>query len=570
MADGAHAIAAVARDVAGNPSQPARRTVTVDTTAPDTTITSAPPDPSTSASASFSFTASESSSSFECKLDGGPFAACSSPASYDVGSGPHAFAVRAIDAAGNVDSSPATRSWTVNASLPTRPVITAPGDGSFSASPAIDLRGTADPAVVVEVFEGADSKGTTTADAQGNWSVSVAGLADGPHRFTAFATNAAGTNGPSGAVSVTVDTVNPETAIGSGPADPANAASATFGFSSDDAGATFECRLDSAAFAACSAPATVSGLPDGSHTFAVRAVDRAGNADATPATRTWRVDTAAPDTTITSGPSGTVADAQATFAFVSTETGGTFECRLDGGAYAACASPHTVTSLSPGTHVLAVRAVDAAGNRDASPATRTWQRQQTVLSDGFESGGFVAAWTRQVGADGTANVVTDVVRTGTYAARLSATANTGSFSLLRYGLALPHPDVTVDADVRIEVEGPSGGNVPILRLFDANGTRQLTFYRQNANADRLYVNAGGTTTVTTGRLPLATWGHFTVHVITGAAGAGTLTVSLNGTQTFSTATASLGTPGVAWVQLGNETKKQPFQLVADNVVVTLQ
>ena len=49
------------------------------------------------------------------------------------------------------------------------------------------------------------------------------------------------------------------------------------------------------------------------------------------------------------------------------------------------------------------------------------------------------------------------------------------------------------------VEGPSGGNVPILRLFDANGTRQLTFYRQNANADRLYVNAGGTTTVTTGR-----------------------------------------------------------------------
>ena len=90
--------------------------------------------------------------------------------------------------------------------------------------------------------------------------MSVGGLADGPHRFTAFATNAAGTNGPSGAVSVTVDTVDPETAIGSGPADPANAASATFGFSSDEAGATFECRLDSAAFAAVQLARTVSGL----------------------------------------------------------------------------------------------------------------------------------------------------------------------------------------------------------------------------------------------------------------------------------------------------------------------
>jgi hypothetical protein len=280
----------------------------------------------------------------------------------------------------------------------------------------------------------------------------------------------------------------------------------------------------------------------------------------------WTVDTAAPDTTITSGPSGTVAGTQATFGFVSTETGGTLECRLDGGAYAACASPRTVSGLAPGTHTFSVRATDAAGNTDPSPATRTWQVQQTVFSDGFESGGFVTGWSRQVGADGAASVVTDVVRTGTYAARLSETANTGSFSMLRYTLSSPHADVTVDQDVRIESEGPSGSNVPILRLFDATGTRQLTFYRQNANADRLYVNGA----TTTGRLPLGTWGHLTVHIITGPAGAGTIAVSLNGTQIYSTTAATLGTPGVATVQIGNDTKKQPFQLVADNVAVTLQ
>ena len=367
---------------------------------------------------------------------------------------------------------------------------------------------------------------------------------------------------------MTVDTTAPATSIDSGPADPSNAATATFGFSSDESGATYECRRDGAAFAACTSAATVSGLGDGSHTFDVRAVDRAGNTDPTPASRTWNVDTAAPDTTITSGPSGTVAGTQATFAFVSTEAGGTFQCRLDGGAYAACASPHTVSGLAPGTHVFTVRATDAAGNTDPSPATRTWQVQQTVFSDGFESGGFVTAWARQVGADGTANVVTDVVRTGTYAARLSATTNTGSFSMLRYSLSAPHADVTLDQDIRIEAEGPSGGNVPILRLFDAVGTRQLTVYRQNANADRLYVN--GTATLAAGRLPVGTWGHFTVHVITGPAGAGTVAISMNGTQIYNTTTATLGTAGVATVQLGNDTKKQPFQLVADNVMVTLQ
>jgi Bacterial Ig-like domain len=570
LADGAHPISAVTRDVAGNPSQPARRTVTVDTVAPDTTITSGPPDPTTQTTATFEFTSSEAGATFECRLDGGAFGSCSSPASYDVDNGPHSLAVRSVDAAGNVDGTPATRAWTVNGSLPARPAITAPADGSFSASQNVTLRGTADPGVTIEVFEGSVSKGTTTSDAQGDWSLAVNGLADGLHRFTAFATNGTGTNGPSSAVAVTVDTTAPATSIDSGPADPSNAATATLGFSSDESGATYECRLDGGAFAACTSPASVSGLSDGSHTFDVRAVDRAGNTDPTPASRAWTVDTATPDTTITSGPSGTVAGTQATFAFVSTETGGTFQCRLDGGAYAACASPHTVSNVAPGTHVFTVRATDAAGNTDPTPATRTWQAQQTVFSDGFESGGFVTAWARQVGADGTASVVTDVVRTGTYAARLSATANTGSFSLLRYSLSSPHGDITVDQDIRIETEGPSGGNVPILRLFDATGTRQLTLYRQNANADRLYVTAGGATTVTTGRLPLGTWGHFTVHLITGPAGAGTLAVSLNGTQIYSTTTATLGTAGVASVQLGNETKKQPFGLVADNVAVTLQ
>jgi hypothetical protein len=86
----------------------------------------------------------------------------------------------------------------------------------------------------------------------------------------------------------------------------------------------------------------------------------------------------------------------------------------------------------------------------------------------------------------------------------------------------------------------------------------------------VYVNYGATTVLTTGRLPLATWGRFTVRAVTGPAGACTVSVTFNGSTIYSTPTATLGTAPIASVQLGNDTKKQAFQIVADNVSVTLQ
>ena len=66
-----------------------------------------------------------------------------------------------------------------------------------------------------------------------------------------------------------------------------------------------------------------------------------------------------------------------TFTFAS-QDGDRFECSLDGGAWQACASPVTYGGLANGTHTFAVRAVDAAGNVDGTPATRAW----TVRVDG--------------------------------------------------------------------------------------------------------------------------------------------------------------------------------------------
>jgi hypothetical protein len=63
----------------------------------------------------------------------------------------------------------------------------------------------------------------------------------------------------------------------------------TFEFSSPDSGAHFECSLDSGPFAACTSPDTVGPLADGAHTFAVRAIDAAGNTDPTPASQSFTI-----------------------------------------------------------------------------------------------------------------------------------------------------------------------------------------------------------------------------------------------------------------------------------------
>lgn len=63
----------------------------------------------------------------------------------------------------------------------------------------------------------------------------------------------------------------------------------------------------------------------------------------------------------------------AKFKFVSSEAGSTFQCKLDRGKFKPCRSPKKYRRLKPGKHVFQVRAVDAAGNKDKTPATRRFR-----------------------------------------------------------------------------------------------------------------------------------------------------------------------------------------------------
>src|SRR5439155_12024862 len=112
--------------------------------------------------------------------------------------------------------------------------------------------------------------------------------------------------------------------------------------------------------------------------FDVRATDQAGNTDASPASHTWTVDLTAPQTTIDSHPPDPDNDSAPSFQFSSSEPGSTFECRADGGGWAACTSPHALSGLTDGAHTFDVRATDAASNTDATPASYPWTVDSSV------------------------------------------------------------------------------------------------------------------------------------------------------------------------------------------------
>ena len=83
-------------------------------------------------------------------------------------------------------------------------------------------------------------------------------------------------------------------------------------------------------------------------------------------------DTSAPDTTLNSTPAGLTNSSSASFTFTASEAGSTFEARTDGAAFATVTSPRSLSALTDGSHTFEVRARDAAGNIDATPASFTW------------------------------------------------------------------------------------------------------------------------------------------------------------------------------------------------------
>jgi hypothetical protein len=99
------------------------------------------------------------------------------------------------------------------------------------------------------------------------------------------------------------------------------------------------------------------------------------------------VGTTAPQTSIDSGPSGTISSGSLSVAFSSSEAASSFECSLDGprvvtGSYASCSSPKRYAGLADGSYTVSVRATNPTGNADATAATRSFTVDTSVPNCG--------------------------------------------------------------------------------------------------------------------------------------------------------------------------------------------
>jgi Bacterial Ig-like domain len=367
--DGTYSARVTQRDTAGNVGSSAANGFTVDATPPDTTIETGPDAATNATTATVTFSATEDGATYQCRLDDKEPTSCDGTVEYhDLGDGRHTVAVTAIDPLGNADLTPAQRTWTVDTKPPDTTIQTGP-DETANATTATLTFSASEPGSTYECR--LDDSEPTNCDG----TIEYHGLVDGPHSVAVTAIDPVGNADPTPAERTwTVDTTAPDTTIQEGPDATTNATTARLSFSASEDGATYECRLDDQEPTNCDGTVEYDALVEGAHEFSVTASDRAGNADPTPAQRTWTVDTTAPDTHIWAGASGPSQGASAVFAFTSDDAGAGFQCRLDDEDFAPCSSPATFTNVPEGAHSFDVRAVDVAGNADPSPVTQHWTR----------------------------------------------------------------------------------------------------------------------------------------------------------------------------------------------------
>jgi hypothetical protein len=167
------------------------------------------------------------------------------------------------------------------------------------------------------------------------------------------------------------DSTPPAAKIGSAPPKATASSTATFAFTAAERNVAFACSLDGAPFHPCSSPSSYTGLKPGAHTFAIIAVDTAGNTTSV-APYVWTIDTRAPVARITSQQPAVTSATSATFTFNADETSISFACQLDEAAFAPCSSPATYSGLASGTHTFSVRATDLAGNVGAPANSVSW------------------------------------------------------------------------------------------------------------------------------------------------------------------------------------------------------
>jgi Ca2+-binding RTX toxin-like protein len=366
---------------------------------PDTTITFGPEGTTNVKRPTFGYQSNNPQAWFECKLDSGSYEPCG-PATYEsleghpgevLAEGAHTVSVRAVNQLEVADPTPAVASFTVDVTAPKAEITSGPEGPTNEARPTFNFNASGGTVACFLEAEGEPEteegeppfEPCTTSSSY----TPATNLPEGSYEFHLRARDAA-MNETEDVRAFSVDTTAPETTITSAPATITDDATPTIEFSSSEAESTFQCRYDVEAFRACSGPGATdtpaTALADGAHTFQVRAIDAAGNADATPATAAFTLVTGGPQTSIDSGPEGAIAATEAAFTYSTDETA-SMECSLDGASFASCPTAgKTYTGLTEGEHVFEVRG--KTGVADPTPARRAFVVDTSAPSTPILSG----------------------------------------------------------------------------------------------------------------------------------------------------------------------------------------
>ena len=246
-----HAIAQY-KPLVGSTIQDSATVTVIDISPPDTYINSESPVLTNQTGATISFSCNESDCSYDCKLDSGSYDSCSSPVHLtSLAEGAHTFYVRAKDAANNIDSTPASYTWTIDLTPPETQITASPPSLSNSSTASFSFSCT-DAHMPCTFSCSIDSGAFTSCTSPANYS----GLSEASHTFQVQAIDAAGNPDLSPASYTWTIDLPPDTTITSHPYDPSDSGNPSFSFTCNKPPCTFECNLDSSGWSACSSPQT--------------------------------------------------------------------------------------------------------------------------------------------------------------------------------------------------------------------------------------------------------------------------------------------------------------------------
>ena len=272
--------------------------------------------------------------------------------------------MRQINGNGVTSDEVAAAQWTVDTQVPAAPQVVGTQNG-FTSSTSASVSFTTDDNAVA--FCSVDGGAYSACDSP----VALSSLGDGAHSVAVKQRNEAGTQSDASTVSWTVDTSAPAVPVLSNvPSGYVSSDSASITVSLGEPNLTAYCSIDGGDWGPCldvaygnSFVKALQTLSEGSHSIAVKSVDRARNVSTVASPAAWTVDTIAPDApVVTANRSGYTKSKSAAVSFT-TEPAAIVQCKVDAAStWSACSSPRSFTDLADGTHTVVVRQTDAAGN----------------------------------------------------------------------------------------------------------------------------------------------------------------------------------------------------------------